>query len=131
MSTSASLVSRADVVTDVRGRYPNQLVGNLGRTVEVLRNGDTRTAHVAGSAAGIAVGVLVPEAEAPAGLSRLETALGNHPEVMVAVGAAGNDEAVRSCREAAWNGRVVTSSSRSGAPVRSSTADAGRTSAHP
>ena len=37
--------------------------------------------------------------------------------LMVAVGAAGDDEAVRSYHEDAWNGTVVTSSFRFGAPV--------------
>jgi hypothetical protein len=45
---------------------------------------------------------------------------------MVAVGAAGDDVAVRSYHEDAWNGTVVTSSFRFGEPVGSSTTAASR-----
>ncbi len=78
------LTSRADVATDAPARYAKQLVSHLGRKVEFVQDGDTWTAHVAGSVARITVdnGVLVLHAEAPdvEGLSRLEGALGNHLE---------------------------------------------------
>ena len=84
MTTASRLSSRADVVTDVPARYAKQLVSHLGRKVEFVEDGDTWTAHVAGSVARITVGdgVLVLEAEAPdtEGLARLEGALGNHLE---------------------------------------------------
>ncbi len=84
MSTSTTLLSRADVVTDVPARYAKQLVSHLGRKVAFVQDGDTWTAHVAGSVARITVGdgVLVLQAEAadPEGLARLEGALGNHLE---------------------------------------------------
>ena len=82
--TSTTLQSRAEVVTDVPARYAKQLVSHLGRKVEFVQDGDTWTAHVAGSVARITVGdrVLVLQAEAPDldGLARLEGALGNHLE---------------------------------------------------
>ena len=84
MTTASRLSSRADVVTDVPARYAKQLVSHLGRKVEFVEDGDTWTAHVAGSVARITVGdgVLVLQAEAPdtEGLARLEGALGNHLE---------------------------------------------------
>ena len=84
MTTASRLSSRADVVTDVPARYAKQLVSHLGRNVEFVEDGDTWTAHVAGSVARITVGdgVLVLQAEAPdtEGLARLEGALGNHLE---------------------------------------------------
>ena len=87
-TTASRLSSRADVVTDVPARYAKQLVSHLGRKVEFVHeertDGDTWTAHVAGSVARITVGdgVLVLQAEAPdpEGLARLEGALGNHLE---------------------------------------------------
>ncbi len=48
--------------------------------------------------------------------------------LMVVVGAAGEDPAVRSYHEDAWNGTVVTSSFRFGEPVGSSTPTAARES---
>ena len=88
MTTASRLSSRADVVTDVPARYGKQLVSHLSRKVEFVHeeraDGDTWTAHVAGSVARITVGdgVLVLQAEAPdtEGLARLEGALGNHLE---------------------------------------------------
>jgi hypothetical protein len=84
MTTRPLLTSRADVVTDVPGRYAKQLVSHLGRKVQFLEQDGTWTAHVLGSIARITVrdGVLVLEAEAPdsEGLARLEGALGNHLE---------------------------------------------------
>jgi hypothetical protein len=78
------LTSRAEVVTDVPARYAKQLVSHLGRKVEFVQDGDTWTAHVAGSIARITIGdgVLVLQADAPDvdGLARLEGALGNHLE---------------------------------------------------
>jgi aromatic ring-opening dioxygenase catalytic subunit (LigB family) len=49
--------------------------------------------------------------------------------LMVVAGAAGDDEAVRSYHEDAWNGNVVTSSFRFGEPVTSSTTAAVRETA--
>ena len=84
MSTSTTLQSRADVVTDVPGRYAKQLVSHLGRKVEFVEQSGTWTAHLAGTVARITVGdgVLVLQAEAPdpESLARLEGALGNHLE---------------------------------------------------
>ena len=83
-SPAAALTSRADVPTDVPGRYAKQLVSHLGRKVEFVEDGGTWTAHVGGSIARITVGdgVLVLRAEAPdvEALQRLEHALGNHLE---------------------------------------------------
>ncbi len=84
LEPGSTLTSRADVVTDAPGRYAKQLLSHLGRKVEFVQDGDTWTAHLAGSVARITVGddVLVLQAEAPdvEGLSRLEGALGNHLE---------------------------------------------------
>ena len=84
MTTTPLLSSRAEVVTDVPGRYAKQLVSHLGRKVDFVQDGDSWTAHVAGSVARITVGdrVLVLQAEAPDTESpaRLEGALGNHLE---------------------------------------------------
>ena len=84
MTTASRLSSRADVATDVPGRYAKQLVSHLGRKVEFVEDGGTWTAHVGGSVARITVGdgVLVLQAEAPdtESLARLEGALGNHLE---------------------------------------------------
>ncbi len=84
MTTASRLSSRADVVTDVPARYAKQLVSHLGRKVEFVEDGDTWTAHVAGSLARITVGdgVLVLQAEAPdvESLARVEHGLGNHLE---------------------------------------------------
>ena len=49
--------------------------------------------------------------------------------LMVVAGAAGDDEAVRSYHEDAWNGTVVTSSFRFGQPVAAATVDAARATA--
>ena len=84
MTSAPLLASRADVVTDAPARYAKQLVSHLGRKVEFVQDGDTWTAHLAGSVARITVGdgVLVLQAQASdvEGLSRLEGALGNHLE---------------------------------------------------
>ena len=50
--------------------------------------------------------------------------------LLVVVGAAGDDPAVRSYHEDAWNGTVTTSSFRFGAPVSASTATAAEGAAH-
>ncbi len=84
MTTAPLVSSRAEIVTDVPARYAKQLVSHLGRKVEFVQDGNSWTAHVAGSVARITVGegVLVLQAEAPddEGLARLEGALGNHLE---------------------------------------------------
>jgi aromatic ring-opening dioxygenase catalytic subunit (LigB family) len=49
--------------------------------------------------------------------------------LMVAVGAAGDDQAVRSYHEDTWNGTVVTSSFRFGEPVASQAGTAAREAA--
>ena len=84
MTTASRFSSRADVVTDAPARYAKQLVSHLGRKVEFAEEGDTWTAHVAGSVARITVGdgVLVLQAEAPdvESLARVEHGLGSHLE---------------------------------------------------
>ncbi|HWU08253.1 MAG TPA: DUF2218 domain-containing protein [Streptomyces sp.] len=76
--------SRADVATDVPGRYAKQLVSHLGRKVTFVEEQGSWTATVLGSVARITVGdgVLVLQAEAPdsESLARLEHALGSHLE---------------------------------------------------
>ena len=76
--------SRADVATDVPGRYAKQLVSHLGRKLDFVEDQGTWTATVLGSLARITVddGVLVLQAEAPdaESLARVEHALGSHLE---------------------------------------------------
>jgi uncharacterized protein len=83
-SSTAALASRADVPTDVPGRYAKQLVSHLGRKVEFVEDRGSWTADVNGSVARITVGdgVLVLEAEASdtESLARMEHALGSHLE---------------------------------------------------
>ena len=76
--------SRADVATDVPGRYAKQLVSHLGRKVTFIEDSGSWTATVLGSIARITVGdgVLVLQAQAHdvESLARLEHALGSHLE---------------------------------------------------
>ncbi len=76
--------SRAEVPTDVPGRYAKQLVSHLGRKVEFVEDAGSWTATVLGAVARITVGhdVLLLEAEAPdvESLARVEHALGSHLE---------------------------------------------------
>ena len=76
--------SRADVTTDVPGRYAKQLVSHLGRKLDFVEDQGTWTATVLGSVARITVGdgVLVLQAEASdaESLARVEHALGSHLE---------------------------------------------------
>ena len=82
--SSPSYTSRADVPTDVPGRYAKQLVSHLGRKVPFAESDSTWTATFNDSIARITVadGVLVLQAEAAdvESLARLEHALGSHLE---------------------------------------------------
>ena len=83
-SSAAWHTSRADVATDVPGRYAKQLVSHLGRRLTFVEEDGSWTAAVHGSIARITPGegVLVLQAEAPDvdSLTRVEHALGSHLE---------------------------------------------------
>jgi uncharacterized protein len=83
-TSTTPYTSRADVTTDVPGRYAKQLVSHLGRKLDFVEDQGSWTATVVGSVARITVGdgVLVLQAEAPdvESLARVEHGLGSHLE---------------------------------------------------
>ena len=74
--------SRADVRTERPERYAKQLVSHLGRKLEFTQDGDTATAVVDGTVAGMTTGdgvlVLQVAGSDPEGVARAEGALASH-----------------------------------------------------
>ena len=79
---TATLHSRADVVTATPERYAKQLVSHLGRDEPFTTDGATSTVQWGSATAGVVVGdgVLTLLAEAPdeAGVAFVEKVLGDH-----------------------------------------------------
>ena len=77
-----TLMSRADVATDVPARYARQLVAHLGRKIAFTTDGATSTATFGSTTAQVVVGdgvlTLIVSGTDDAGVAQVEHVVGSH-----------------------------------------------------